>query len=145
MFVCRFLSGITHSELTQIGFVRSFARYLFENKTIRSRRLRKKHFTVDQLFHFIYPKLSKEKLQIQSYPLKSILDTIVAENAFVDFNGSSKKLPAAHFDSEAFLNGSRRMIKLRRSSTNFDWNFLLIKRLISFSCSDRRQSNRFVN
>jgi hypothetical protein len=34
----------------------------------------------------------------------------------VDMDRWTKKLPAAHFDSEAFSNGSRRMIKIRQIS-----------------------------
>ena len=63
-----------------------------------------------------YPKWTTEKLHIHSYPLKSILDTILAENAMVDMDRWTKKLPAAHFDSEGFRNGSRRLIKIRRIS-----------------------------
>jgi hypothetical protein len=63
-----------------------------------------------------YPNWSREKRHIQSYPLKSVLDTILVENALVDIDQSTKKLPAAHFDSEAFRNASRRMIKIRRIS-----------------------------
>ena len=57
-----------------------------------------------------------EKVLLETYPLKSILDTILAENALVDVDQWTKKLPAAHFDSEAFSNASRRIIKIRRIS-----------------------------
>ncbi len=37
-------------------------------------------------------------------------------DALVDFDSDTKKLSPAHFDSEAFVNGSRRIRKLRETS-----------------------------
>ncbi len=108
--------GITHTEITQIAFVRSLARYFLETKAIEKYEINNKEYTIDELYHLTYPKWSKEKLHIHSYPLKSILDTLLSENALVDMDRSTKKLPAAHFDSEAFSNASRRMIKIRNIS-----------------------------
>jgi hypothetical protein len=106
------LTGITHTEITQLGFVRSLTRFLFETKAIHEHE----EYTIDQLYQLMYPTWSIKKLQLQIYPLKSILDTILAENALVDFDRWTKKLPTAHFDSEAFANGSRRILKIRRIS-----------------------------
>lgn len=111
-----FSQGITHSEITQIAFVRSLARYLLETKAIDKYEIKNKEYTIDQLYRMTYPTWSAEKLHIHSYPLKSIVDTILVENAMVDMDQYTKKLPAAHFDSEAFRNASRRMIKIRTTS-----------------------------
>ena len=127
--------GITHSEITQIAFVRSLARYLLETKAIDKYDVKNKEYTIDQLYRMTYPKWSVEKLHIHSYPLKSILDTILAENALVDMDRNTKKLPAAHFDSEAFRNGSRRMIKIRRISNSSFFFDLPVSKLDSLSLS----------
>jgi hypothetical protein len=111
--------GITHTEITQIAFVRSLARYFLETKAIQKYEIKNKEYTIDELYRLTYPKWSTEKLHIQSYPLKSILDTLLAENALVDMDRWTKKLPAAHFDSEALSNASRRMIKIRNISKSF--------------------------
>ncbi len=113
------LIGITHTDITQIAFVRSLARYLLETKAINKYEIKNTEYTIDELYRLTYPKWSTEKLHIQSYPLKSILDTLLVENALVDMDRSTKKLSAAHFDSEAFSNASRRMIKLRKISKSF--------------------------
>lgn len=68
------------------------------------------------MYQLAYPHWTKKQVQQRTYPLKSILDTILAENGMVDFDAWTKKLPAAHFDSEAFSNGSRRILELRRQS-----------------------------
>jgi hypothetical protein len=108
--------GITHTEITQIAFLRSLARYFLETKAIHKYEINNKEYTIDELYRLTYPHWSNEKLHIQSYPLKSILDTLLVENAMVDMDRATKKLPAAHFDSEAFRNASRRMIKIRQTS-----------------------------
>ena len=109
-----FSIGITHSEITQIAFVRTLARYFLETKAVQKYELVNREYTIDELYHMTYPNWSKEKLHIYSYPLKSVIDTLLAENAMVDIDAWTKKLPAAHFDSEAFSNASRRMIKIRK-------------------------------
>jgi len=119
------LIGITHTEITQIAFVRSLARYLLETKAINKYEIKNTEYTIDELYRLTYPKWSTEKLHIQSYPLKSILDTLLVENALVDMDRWTKKLPAAHFDSEAFSNASRRMIKIRQISKLYFLNYLL--------------------
>ena len=126
--------GITHTEITQIAFVRSLARYLLETKAINKYEINNKEYTIDELYRLTYPKWSTEKLHIQSYPLKSILDTLLAENAMVDMDRWTKKLPAAHFDSEAFSNASRRMIKIRQISKLF-FRLLILYLIQLFVCS----------
>ncbi len=111
--------GTTHTEITQIAFVRCLARYLLETKAIKKYEINNKEYTIDELYRLTYPDWSTEKLHIHSYPLKSILDTLLSENAMVDMDAWTKKLPAAHFDSEAFSNASRRMIKMRQKSKLF--------------------------
>ncbi|CAF0810147.1 unnamed protein product [Adineta ricciae] len=106
--------SITHTEITQIAFVRTLARYLLETKALQKYEVENQEYTIDDLYALTYPDWSKEKLHLQTYPLKSVLDTLLVENAMVDIDQWTKKLPAAHFDSEAFSNASRRMIKMRR-------------------------------
>ena len=72
------------------------------------------------------PKWNENDILVQTYTLKKILDTILSENALVDFDRWTKKLPAAHFDSEACLNASRRILKIRRISTKFSFDFKFI-------------------
>ena len=111
--------GITHTEITQIAFVRTLARYLLETKALQKYEVENQEYTIDELYALTYSDWSKEKLHLQTYPLKSVLDTLLVENAMVDIDQWTKKLPAAHFDSEAFSNASRRMIKMRRISKIF--------------------------
>ena len=108
--------GVTHTEITQVAFLRSLGRYLLETKAIQKYEINNREYNIDELYRLTYPHWSNEKLHIHSYPLKSILDTILVENAMVDMDRWTKKLPAAHFDSEAFRNASRRMIKIRQIS-----------------------------
>lgn len=110
------LLGVTHTEITQVAFLRCLGRYLLETKAIEKYEINNREYNIDELYRLTYPRWSNEKLHIHSYPLKSILDTILAENAMVDMDQWTKKLPAAHFDSEAFRNASRRMIKIRQIS-----------------------------
>jgi hypothetical protein len=117
------LIGVTHTEITQLGFIRSLARFLSETKAIQNYDTNTE-YTIDQLYELINPSWDNEDIQIQTYPLKKILDTVLAENALVDFDPWTKKLPAAHFDSEAFVNASRRIMKIRRTSTNFFYRII---------------------
>jgi hypothetical protein len=103
--------------MTQAAFIRSLGRFLFDTKAINDYDSTKE-YTVDQLYQLIHPTWPMEKIELQTYPLKSILDIILSENALVDFDHWTKKLSAAHFDSEAFANGSRRILKIRRTSTS---------------------------
>ncbi|CAF4276509.1 unnamed protein product, partial [Rotaria magnacalcarata] len=101
--------GITHTEITQQAFIRSLARYFLDTHAIRTQEIyHSQEFTIDELYHLAYPHWTTKQVRQRSYPLKSILDAILAENGLVDFDAWTKKLPAAHFDSEAFSNGSRR-------------------------------------
>ncbi len=112
-----FFIGITHTEMTQSAFIRSLGRFLFETKAIDDYDPTKE-YTIDQLYQSMYPTWTMEEIERQTYPLKSILDIILSENAAVDFDQWTKKLSAAHFDSEAFMNGSRRILQIRRTSTS---------------------------
>jgi hypothetical protein len=103
--------------MTQSAFIRSLGRFLFETKAIDDYDPTKE-YTIDQLYQSMYPTWTMEEIERQTYPLKSILDIILSENAAVDFDQWTKKLSAAHFDSEAFMNGSRRILQIRRTSTS---------------------------
>ena len=48
----------------------------------------------------------------------------MTHNTLVDFDSSTKKLSAAHFDSEAFLNGSRRIRQFRGTSNFYEESHL---------------------
>ncbi|CAF4656828.1 unnamed protein product [Rotaria magnacalcarata] len=111
--------SITHTEITQQAFIRSLARYFLDTHAIRTQEINhSQEFTIDELYHLAYPHWTTKQVRQRSYPLKSILDAILAENGLVDFDAWTKKLPAAHFDSEAFSNGSRRILELRRQIIN---------------------------
>ncbi|CAF0781140.1 unnamed protein product, partial [Rotaria sordida] len=111
--------SVTHTEITQQAFIRSLARYFIDTHSIRSQDINKnQEYTIDELYWLAYPHWTTQQEHQRTYPLKSILDTILSENGLVDFDAWTKKLPAAHFDSEAFSNGSRRIIKLRQRIIN---------------------------
>ena len=106
-----------------MAFVRTLARHLLETKATQKYEIENQEYTIDELYALTYPDLSEEELHLQTYPLKSVLDTLLVENAMVDMDKWTKKLPAAHFDSEAFSNASRRMIKMRQISKVFSSDF----------------------
>ncbi|CAF3859616.1 unnamed protein product, partial [Rotaria sp. Silwood1] len=70
------------------------------------------------LYKLAYPEYNQVQVELYSLPLKFILDFVMTENALVDFDSKTKKLSAAHFDSEAFINGSRRILRLRQIVVN---------------------------
>lgn len=115
-------SGITHVDITELGFIRSLARYFYDTRfasssvTLISINLDDyftKQHTIDSLYKLAFPDYNAVQLAFYSLPLKFTLDFIMTQNALVDFEPQTKILSAAHFDSEAFMNGSRRILKLR--------------------------------
>ena len=70
--------------------------------------------TVDDLYGLAYPTFDSFEVSLYSLPFKLVLDAIMTQDVLVDFDEKTKKVATAHFDSEAFLNGSRRIIQLRR-------------------------------
>lgn len=117
--------GLTHSEITGLGFVRSLARYLYETQIFQSRSNSSQpisdeeflttKYTINDLYKLAHPELDRFDIELYTLPVKFILDTLMTQNVLVDFNPKTKKLSAAHFDSEAFLNGSRRILRLRQN------------------------------
>jgi hypothetical protein len=113
-----------------MGFIRSLARYFYEtairaqtnqNSSSKGNNDDDEAFfttrhTIDDLYELVYPQYDRLEIQLYSLPLKFIVDTMMTHNVRVDFDSHTKKLSAAHFDSEAFANGSRRIVKLRRIS-----------------------------
>jgi hypothetical protein len=118
------LIGLTHTEITQLAFIRSLGRFFVETERINNYALNEE-YTINELYQLVYPTWSFARIELETFPLKIILDIILAENALVDFDHWTKKLPAAHFDSEAFSNASRRILKIRRISMNCLLNFPL--------------------
>jgi hypothetical protein len=122
-----FFSGITHAEITEFGFIRSLARYLYDTR-IRSRHandsaLQAEDFfstehTVDDLYQLAYPELSLAEVKVYSLPFKYILDYVMTQDVLMDFKESTKRLSAAHFDNEAFANSSRRILQARLTSNS---------------------------
>ena len=122
------ITGITHTEITQTGSIRTLARYFYDTRirpnknngnTVNEQKYFTEEHTIDDLYRLAHPEYSEAEVQLYSLPLKFILDNIMTQNALVDFNSKTKKLSAAHFDSEAFKNGSRRILQLRAISKMF--------------------------
>ena len=119
--------GLTHSEITGLAFVRSLARYLYEtqirpngnetSQTISDQEFLTTKYTINDLYKLAHPELDSSDIELYTLPVKFILDTVMTQNVLVDFNPKTKKLSAAHFDSEAFLNGSRRILQLKRNGS----------------------------
>ncbi|CAF1238469.1 unnamed protein product [Rotaria sordida] len=119
--------SITHTEITQAGFIRCLARFFYDTRLkrnkykgnkIKEQEYFTKEHTIDDLYKLAYPKYNEAEVELHSLPLKFILDFVMTENALVDFNPNTKKLSPAHFDSEAFINGSRRILQLRKIVVN---------------------------
>lgn len=117
--------GITHTQITQYGFIRSLARFFYDTRirpnnnnegTVNEQDYSTQEHTIDELYKLAYPKYNKALIKFHSLPLKLILDSIMIQNVLVDFNLTTEKLSAAHFDNEAFLHGSRRILKFRQIS-----------------------------
>jgi hypothetical protein len=73
--------------------------------------------TVDDLYKLAYPEFHATQAELYSLPLKYVLDSIMTQNVLVDFKENTKRLSAAHFDNEAFMNGSRRILQFRQTSS----------------------------
>jgi len=125
--------GITHTEITQLGFIRSLARFFYDTRirpnnnnggTINEQTYFSTEYTIDDLYKLAYPSYSQTQIEFYSLPLKFILDVVMTHNTLVDFNSFTKKLSAAHFDSEAFLNGSRRIRQFRETSNFYEESHL---------------------
>ena len=106
--------------MVQLGFIRSLARF-FLDKQSKSRSSTnpnnfKDEHTIDELYQLAHPDWTKDKVNLYSYPLKSVIDTIQVNDALVDLAASTKNLPTAHFDSETFVESNRRIIDLRKKS-----------------------------
>ncbi|CAF0986412.1 unnamed protein product [Adineta ricciae] len=119
--------SITHTEITQIAFIRSLTRFFYEtriapnnnnNGTVNQQDYFTKQHTIDDLYKLAHPEYSSAQVEFYSLPLKFTLDLVMTYNALVDFDPSTRILSPAHFDSEAFNNGSRRIIQLRQKVLN---------------------------
>jgi hypothetical protein len=114
--------GITHTDMVQLGFIRSLARFFLDTqanqkKNIDADSLKSQH-TIDELYQLAHPDWSSDQVKLYSYPLKSIIDQIQVRDALVDLNPATKNLPSAHFDSESFVESNQRIINLRKKSKN---------------------------
>ncbi|CAF3738335.1 unnamed protein product [Rotaria sordida] len=109
--------SITHTEIVQLGFIRSLARFFIDVKTQDRNKIDIQNFknehTIDELYQLAHPDWTKDKIKLYSYPLKSIIDAIQVRNVLVDLNPSTKNLPSAHFDSESFNESNHRIMRLR--------------------------------
>jgi hypothetical protein len=135
--------GITHAEITQHGITRSLARFLYDtrlhsNHTNESSINQATYFstehTVDDLYELSYPKFDSFEVALYSLPFKLILDNIMTQDVLVDFDEKTKHVSTAHYDSEAFVNGSRRILQFRQISNQLnDFTFEYVLLLFSFS------------
>lgn len=117
--------GITHAEISELGLIRSIARYFYDTK-IRARNTNEStvndqdyftmEHTIDDLYELAYPELNDFETGLRALPLKYILDFIMTQNVLTDFKETTKRLAAAHFDNEAFVNSSRRILRFRQTS-----------------------------
>ncbi|CAF0768760.1 unnamed protein product [Adineta steineri] len=110
-------NSITHTELVQLGFIRSLTRFFLDaqiqsKSSIDVESFKAEH-TIDELYQLAHPDWTNDQVKLYSYPLKSIIDKIQVRDALVDLNPSTKNLPSAHFDSESFKESNDRIIQLR--------------------------------
>lgn len=137
--------GITHAEITQLAVIRSLARFLYDTHlrsndtnttTINEEKFFATEYTIDDLYELIYPKFDSVERSLYTLPLKFVLDSIMTFNVLVDFDEKTKRVSAAHFDNEAFVNASRRILRFRQTSiTTFNSS------IIDFFSVDSYQSN----
>jgi predicted nucleic acid-binding protein len=133
LFTRTFLSmatiiGLTHTEITQLGFTRSLARFFLDNQiqtnlsteTIAS--LKEPH-TIDELYELVHPDWTTNQVKQYSFSLKTVIDQIQVHNALVDLNPETKNLPSAHFDAESFVTANQRIIELRQKSRVYSTQF----------------------
>lgn len=114
-----FNEGITHTEISQLGFIRSLAQYFLDTKNgsnINVDELKREH-TIDELFQIIHPAWNSEQLKLNTFPLKITVDKIQVQNALVDLEPETKDLPTAHFDAESFVTSNRRVMNLRKKGS----------------------------
>jgi hypothetical protein len=114
------MAGVTHTEITQLGFIRSLARFFLDTYTssqinINAANFKDQH-TIDELYQLAHPDWTADRVKLYSYPLKSIIDKIQVINALVDLDSATKNLPSAHFDSESFIEANRQIMELRKKS-----------------------------
>ncbi|CAF3744029.1 unnamed protein product [Rotaria sp. Silwood1] len=74
--------------------------------------------TIDDLYNLAYPEYNELQVAFNSLPLKFVVDDIITQNVLTDFNDKTKKLAAAHFDDEAFINASKRILQFRQIIIN---------------------------
>jgi hypothetical protein len=114
------IEGITHTEMVQLGFIRSLARFFLDTQTRTKSSNNADNFkaqhTIDELYQLAHPDWTNDQVKLYSYPLKSIIDRIQVRDALVDLNPLTKNLPSAHFDSESFVESNDRIIELRKKS-----------------------------
>ncbi|CAF0955800.1 unnamed protein product [Adineta steineri] len=116
--------SITHTEITQLGFIRTLCRYLYDTRIVPNKNntvnanpqdyFAKQH-TIDDCYKLAHPEYSDAQVTLYTGPMKFVLDLVMTHNALVDFDPKTKKLSSAHCDSEAFPNCSRRIIQLKKT------------------------------
>jgi hypothetical protein len=120
--------GITHAEITQQGITRSLARYFYDTRlnsnhtnenSVNEGTYFSTEYTVDDLYGLAYPKFDSFEIALYSLPFKLVLDTIMTQDVLVDFDDNTKKVSSAHYDSEAFVNSSRRILQFRQTGFKF--------------------------
>ena len=119
-----FAIGITHAEITQKGITRSLARYFYDTRlnsnrtngsSVNEATYFSTEYTVDDLYGLVYSKFDSFEIALYSLPFKLVLDTIMTQDVLVDFDERTKKVSSAHYDSEAFVNSSRRILQFRQT------------------------------
>ncbi|CAF3416769.1 unnamed protein product [Rotaria socialis] len=115
-------SSISHAEITQRGIIRSLARFFFDTRLfandtnatlVNEEAYFNTDYTIDDLYELAHPEYNAFEVTSCSLPLKFIVDSIMTENALVDFKDSTQKVAAAHYDGESFINASRRILQFR--------------------------------
>ncbi|CAF0737973.1 unnamed protein product [Adineta steineri] len=92
-------NSITHTELVQLGFIRSLTRFFLDaqiqsKSSIDVENFKAEH-TIDELYQLAHPDWTND------------------QRCSVDLNPSTKNLPSTHFDSESFKESNDRIIQLR--------------------------------
>ncbi|CAF3684348.1 unnamed protein product [Rotaria sp. Silwood1] len=120
-------TSITHAEITQIAIMQSLTRFFYDTRitlnnsnisSVNEEEYLTAEHTIDDLYNLAYPEYNELRVAFYSLPIKFVVDDIITQNVLTDFNDKTKKLAAAHFDDEAFINASKRILQFRQIIIN---------------------------
>ncbi|CAF3261285.1 unnamed protein product [Rotaria sp. Silwood2] len=127
MYIVFLFQGITHADITELGIIRSLARFFYDTRIrpnnnntrlVNEDEYLTTDYTIDNLYELAYPEYNALQVAYYSLPFKFIVDFIITQNVLTDFDDQTKKLSEAHFDNELFMNASKRILQFRQIIIN---------------------------